>query len=190
MHICTCVCVPKYNQLSPYILAYFQGWLTLGNQLVYTFLGKTTSAPRFTCLPLCFCVGLRPPGFSPSSLECPSVWSLFCSYLSSHVDETLQISGVTRRQNLTETSLILWLLQSVNTLFSMFPEYQIRESIVDVSIWTQLHNSAYWLVVAFCSGLLSVAKKKFFDGGWRLHSSVSIKTNVYELFLDYPGLVN
>lgn len=162
MHLCAFLNITNWVHI---FYAYFQGWLTLGNHLVYTFLGNTTSpAPRFTCLPLCSCVGSRPPGFSPSSLECPLVLSLFCSYLSSHIGETLQISDVTRRQNLTKKSLILWLLQPVSTFLLVSPEYQIRESIVDVSIWTQLHNSAYWLVVVFCSGLYLFQRKNSLMG--------------------------
>lgn len=84
--------------------------------------GHLSGSQLYALLPVVLCVEFRPVGFSPCSVACPLVSSLFNSCLGSHVGETLtgMASGVTRRQNVTELP-DHWLLLSPHPLFHSAP---------------------------------------------------------------------
>ena len=89
-------------------------------------------------------------------------------------------SDVTRRHNLTAKSLNLWFLQSFSRVLAVFPEPCVWQCLVETSNGTGLHNSAYCLLVIFCTGVHFFQKKGSLSKKWQLHLSVDIGTNVID----------
>jgi hypothetical protein len=145
---------------------HFQGWsLALDNQLVRIILGRAASpAPSCTQMPVVLCTGSRPHGLSP--MLCGIFVYTFLVQLMlgwSCWDLMGRASYVTRRHNITANLLTFWFLQGFFFFTPSYPmsyEPWVQESFIAVSTATGLHNSAFWLVVIFCGGLIC-CKEKF-----------------------------
>lgn len=147
-----------------YLYECFQGWpLDLGQPVGVVFPGED----RLSCFQLSYSALCRVEAMwdFPHLFGMPTGALLFASHLSSHVGETLwvlllMLLGHTISQQTPSPSGSFNLSAPSS---AMFPEPQVWRFLIAVFIETWLLKYAFWLAVAFCGGLPSVAKRGFLD---------------------------
>ena len=116
------------------------------------------------------CSSLCRVEFSPFHVTCLLESFLFSSCLGSHVGEILwalplKFQGKTISQQTPCSFGILDLFDP--SFLQWFPSLRCKSCVIDVPVWTGLHNSVFWLVVVFHNGFHLL--QSFLDEGWELH---------------------
>lgn len=97
---------------------------------------------------------------------CPIVFRVHCfHHCTAHIwtvtwwDLVSVIYDISRRHNLTENFLTLWLLKYFHPSSTIFPYTSVRECFEDVSVETEFQNPTFWLVVVFWCGLCRLKRE-------------------------------
>lgn len=151
MHICIYTCIPKSNLFHLYnVTSMYVSELTFWHQKLiwYTLLlGWPLLTPSFLWSPVVLCIGIRLPGFPPSSLAGSWVSLLFNSHLGSFVAETLWTKFLMLiRDTMLEQSP--WSSSSYNhsaPSLAMTPEPWVLAWPVDVSFG----NGLLWVCLIY-----------------------------------------
>lgn len=85
-------------------------------------------------------------------------------------------SDIIKKNKFMANSLILRILKSFHPVFLSVLRMSYR-----CTLWNELYNSAFCLVVVFLCWSPSVALRIVLDERWRLHVSISLRTNVCRL---------